>query len=526
MTLYPQEHSTARGIQGSLANLGSESWTKQSKLWIQHCNTHAKCCQQQEVPFKSERSIPSNLIDLTNPSKPKLVRHYEIDQKVSYSALSYCWGINQTYVLTKGSMNDRLRELDTAQLQRTILDAIEVTVNLGYSYLWVDSLCIIQDGISDFDEIAVMDQIYSRSEVTIVAANASSAEEGFLKDPEQSQYFVDPINIPVGDGGKRLTIAYRSHYKPSKDPINSRAWTLQERILSRRCLIFSYDGLKWLCREIQRNPNGPPEAPIMFPQILSDATTDDDFRQSWLEIRAEYTSRKMTQPSDKLRAISAITNQISTATGWTYLAGLWKEYLFFDLHWNRDRESMTPIVGSSETMNRLMSRPEKYRAPSWSWASVDGQVVDAGDDELRTPLDFEIISSALKYDGESEDAKFHFAPIVSGLLIVKGRVAEYKWRSSTAEDISADLYLLEVEDGVEYICGEATWDAVEPSITTQSTLYCLAMSVLELENRKRQQAEGMLLVPTEYPTFRRVGYFRIFSKTMFSDVPEAMIQIV
>ena len=78
--------------------------------------------------------------------------------------------MNQTYVLTKGTLEEKCSNLDLSRIPKTIIDAIEVTRRLEYTYLWVDALCIIQDAGEDMkDEIAVMGTIYRDSAVTIIA---------------------------------------------------------------------------------------------------------------------------------------------------------------------------------------------------------------------------------------------------------------------------------------------------------------------------------------------------------------------
>ena len=484
--------------------------------------------------------IPRYLININHPQGPRIILHRSLPQNVKYIALSYVWGMNQTYVLTKATLEEKCSGLDLSRLPKTIIDAIEVTRRLGFTYLWVDALCIVQDAGEDMkDEIAVMGTIYRDSAITIIAANASSSIEGFLRVAESPSFFVDPFDIPIMTKHgtvEYLSAGYRSYYKPFKDPINSRAWTLQERILSTRNLIYSYDGLKWGCQTYERNPTGPSDAPLMFPRILSNdnfgeskgVALNDELREAWLNIRNEYTSRRLTYGRDKLAAISAIAFRISNESGWTYLAGLWKEYLFLDLQWHRDPQSTMSRPGKDDPTNPLYPRSAEYRAPSWSWASMDGPVVDPNEGgDPRKEFHFRILSCDVEYRNIASPAKFHFEQVRCGTLVVEARVIELHWRWADPGD-QTDTFLLDPEQGVSYICGEANFDAEEPNLEPEETkVCCLAMSVLNYENRKRLPVEGLLIVrEKESELFRRVGFFKVYSTTMFDSVSERIVRII
>jgi hypothetical protein len=490
-----------------------------------------------------------------HPGGPRVIVHQSLPQQAKYLALSYVWGASQNYVLTKSTLVEKCSSLDLSRLPKTILDAIEITQHLGYSYLWVDALCIVQDSEEpDGGEIAVMGRIYQNSEVTIIAASAASSNDGFLKDFQPATFLVSPFDIPLtvmAGAAEYISVGYRSYYKPFKDPVNSRAWTLQERILSTRCLVYSYDGLKWGCGTCERNPTGPPDAPSMFPRLITrekslekDSTSfTEDLRQSWLDIRTEYTSRKLTYGEDKLKAISAIAFEFSKDIGWTYLAGLWKEHLFLDLQWHRDPESRILRPEDDHPANPLYPRP-RYRAPSWSWASIDSPVVDAMEGgDRRSEFHFRILSCDITYWNVTIPAKFHFEPVRFGILIVEARMLESNWKWAGPEDLmNIFLWDREGEQGTEYIYGDATLDAVEPGLHEGSKVYCLALSVLIYDNRKRFPVEGILLVlANESETvggdqslsevesqklFRRAGFFKIYDTSMFNSVDDQIISVI
>jgi len=482
--------------------------------------------------------IPRYLIEVDHASGPRVVLHRSLPEQASYVALSYVWGTNQTYVLTKKTLQEKCSGLDHAQVPKTISDAMNVTKQLGYSFLWVDALCIVQDDRENMaDEISSMGKIYRDSEVTIIAANAPSSTDGFLGVSESPYYFVEPFDVPLQTESKieqLLSVGYRSYYKPFKDPINSRAWTLQERILSTRCLVYSYDGLKWICRTCEKNPSAPWDAPSMFPRMAlpnnlavpAGTDTNGGIRQTWLDIRAEYTRRNLTNDEDKLPAISAIAFEIAKLTGWSYLVGLWKEHLFTDLQWRCDRHTTTPTPGEDSLSNPLRPRPPKYRAPSWSWASIDGPIVDADESYgFRENFHFRIVSCDIEYRSAARTGDFPFEPVKSGTLVVEGRIIGTDWQWSDPSDL-ADAQLIYQEQGTTYICGDITFDASEPTLNSGTKLFCLAMSVLK-SNRTRWPIEGLLLLPENEPeTYRRVGLFETYSTTIFDGVRERLSTII
>jgi hypothetical protein len=84
---------------------------------------------------------------------------------------------------------------------------------------------------------------------------------------------------------------------------------------------------------------------------------------------------------------------------------------------------------------------------------------------------------------------------------------------------------LDYDQGTSYICGEAKSDTEEPDLKEEAKLHCLTMSVLSYENHKTLPVEGLLLLPEDHETFRRVGFFKIYSTTMFDGVSEWSIRI-
>lgn len=353
-----------------------DEWVPRAQAWLRACKEHASCTT-------SGAFQPARLIDVRNPQHPRLAIFSAGDSSQNnvqppYVALSYVWGPKQEYVLTQASLDEMRRGLDLTRLPRTLSDAIGTAHWLGFEYLWIDALCIIQDSPEDkARELPLMADTYRESSLCTVVASAAAASDGFLKAPDPPEFFVDPFQVTLdsADGSSpSLTFGYRAPYKASADPISSRAWTLQERVLSRRLLIFSRGGVMWMCRESFANPGaapdqGPPYQTSLGPSSGAGDGGDEDaqasIRETWMALRADYTEMDLSYCTDKLQAISALAAEVGRRAGWTYLAGMWEDNLFSELHWRS-----TKLGPSGET---LVLKPQKargigYLAPSWSSA--------------------------------------------------------------------------------------------------------------------------------------------------------------
>lgn len=373
---------TARPLQ---SRLNSAEAYSQISQWLNQCTSHRDC-----GGVSLHADLPSRLIEVApadSQSVPCL--RSTTGLKGSYLALSYCWGSNQPYVLTTKNIEALMRELDVKMLPRTILDAIEVTKTLGFKYLWVDALCAMQDftevaARQDMDqELATMDQVYKNATVTIVAACAPSVTDGFLEDrPGSGQSRFDiPCRLSLG---RFFVVHVQEHmvYDDKKEPINTRAWTFQEELLSPRLLIYASHTLQWQCQTLTCNLGGSYHAPnpsaaprLPSPQKMLLEGPDRSHRhgqlspdiphpilQHWLRVVTSYSSRKSSLPSDKLPALSALAVSYTPIFGPVYLAGIWA------------RSAVQQLCWRSPDSRVFFARPMRYRAPSWSWAALDGPV--------------------------------------------------------------------------------------------------------------------------------------------------------
>jgi hypothetical protein len=343
-------------------------------------------------------SLPSKLLSIQDDSV-KLLNTKELQGDKRYVALSYCWGGEQTQKTTTHNLNHREQHgLHIHELPQSLQDAIQVTRNLGLTYLWIDSLCIIQDDAAHkAQEITRMAAIYRGAHLTICAASSASAETGFLgpRAPSAIRKHIVPLQMRCSDGEKGVLYIYRSeHSAPRKqDTINSRGWTLQEHLLSPRLLVYGAWQMRWVCRATQRADGGPGGVyPRSFEGLASKLQSDrtyrdvwheaaaaldagrnvkarlcmlemDDIRSLWARVVEEFTRRKLSVADDRAAAIHGIAMRYGELVQDRYVAGLWETRLAAQLVWKRPSTYDGPTRSSGVR-----------RKPSWSWISVDGAV--------------------------------------------------------------------------------------------------------------------------------------------------------
>ncbi|KAF9479124.1 HET-domain-containing protein [Pholiota conissans] len=355
-------------------------YTKASEC-IQACSDHEYCPSYEEV------YLPTRVIDCSDPAKPCLIETQGVI-KGYYCTLSYVWGGDQLHKTTTSNIDTYIREGINVDLPQTIADAIVVTNKLGFQYLWVDALCIIQDSNEDkVKELESMTRIYCNAHLTISVLSAYSAYEGFLPGRRAPDvlpfYLADEASTPgwmllkcgvqfPGRLSRQLGLSNSSMHAP----LRKRSWSLQESILSPRQIIFQPPDVLYKCRSFQAvgidedtwstNTRKLATDHIIFSEETHPTLNKDKFYEQWQNILEDYSKRKSTLSSDKLVAVASVAEILQSHVQDQYIAGLWRRNLLDDLLW----EVIAPM-GPDETH---LPRPITYRAPTWSWASVDGEL--------------------------------------------------------------------------------------------------------------------------------------------------------
>ena len=207
------------------------------KDWLSFCVDEHQFCRQRQLDglFQDDEAI--HLIDVVDHNITRASLRY------GYVALSYVWGGVEQVMATTNIMGTLTRsgalQSEWKQIPRVVQDAITITAALGVRYLWVDSLCIVQDDVvRKHQQIAMMAEIFNRAKATFIACDGIDATSPLL--PDKSSF--DPLLVPsepgstFGTAARNLREALLSHTRDS--PHARRGWTYQERFLSRRKVFF------------------------------------------------------------------------------------------------------------------------------------------------------------------------------------------------------------------------------------------------------------------------------------------------
>lgn len=220
---------------------------------IQECIQHHKRCKREFVNKKSQDYLPLRFVDVKDCQDGfiDIVSTTKFSStRVEYLALSHCWGGKVDVKLTKATVaNPRL---NLKALPPTFRDAVQITHKLRTRYIWIDSLCILQD---DEDEWAVqsidMGLVYANARCVISATASTDAEGGCYRPRDLWRNTLALYE----KGGWQLAIhreaqlpdLFRDKVKTS--PVRRRGWTLQEHCLASRTLHFVFGCVLFECNE-------------------------------------------------------------------------------------------------------------------------------------------------------------------------------------------------------------------------------------------------------------------------------------
>ncbi|KAF2658647.1 HET-domain-containing protein [Lophiostoma macrostomum CBS 122681] len=302
-------------------------------------------------------------------------------------------------------------DIPLSSLSANFQHAILATAELGFSYLWIDSLCIIQGNREDWQrEARRMGDVYRHSTCNLSAAYADPTR-GFLFEDQSRDVNLPSVHNPKN--GRTYILSEKTPWLHIWNaPLFERAWVFQEQILAPRALHFGQDQMFWECKARFANevwPTGWSDEPRKpfgwawgysrsragyqpFWQFSVQRPRTSKEKQSlfmtWYLIVTNYSHRKLTFASDRVPAIEGIASEFSECfPDDQYLFGLWKLDLHRGLLWAAPKSAETP-----------RDRPHWDKVPSWSWASIDVPVGFEGD---RLFQDGKSLSH-IEYDHECE----------------------------------------------------------------------------------------------------------------------------
>jgi hypothetical protein len=404
--------------------------------WLQQCLKHHNECGASQL-----NQLPTRLVDVSgDPSKyyVKLVETKNMESVDRYLALSHCWGqIAKPCKTMQSTLEAYKKCIEWEQLPKTFQDAIKFTRKLGYRFIWIDSLCIIQDSSEDWRKEAAQMQVYYSKATATLAATFSSSDEGglFFEAKEEAK---NPVLLSYRSNDDKEYNVYirrqiphftfknpnpgfsRVGFRKTEASLLTRAWCFQERLLSRRLIHFGQNEISWECLEKSAcecyssdETFQPTDDPLGYtglnlPKIDHQSALKGGLpkiRFRWRRIIEEYSDLNISFGSDKLPALSGITSQIFSPYNIAYLAGLMQTDFINQLTWY-----------VSSYPSKVTFRPKDWRAPTWSWASVDSPVhyFDNFYTLELTRVSAEVLEVAVqpKYDN------FPYGEVKSGLLIL------------------------------------------------------------------------------------------------------------
>ena len=557
-------------------NPGSAASLALMKGWIDKCQrSHQSCKIPQQV------GGPKRLLECLSNGSVRLVETQSLTQRCEYIALSYCWGDGTAVMKTteknpKNTLRRHRHGIPEKSLPPLFQEAVSLARGLNIPYLWIDSMCIIQDSDKDKkEEIMRMCDIFRGAFIVVVAASAESPLDSLLSvmpQPDQSQTWctslksllrVKPqsgqshtcctalksllrVKPQSGQTHTRRTAlnsqlrvklqsgrntwralsrigyqevdfvafkfrkrAWRAHFSTNatdSTQTGKRAWCFQEKLLASRCLVFHDDEVVWECRSCclcecggeQEHFSGDKSPMKPYRQMLLPLAEHEPFQLDgpltafaqlpfaehetfqldgtlkyfadaegaysfWETAVEDYSRRALTLRTDHLPAISAVASIIAVATGDRYLAGLWRDDLLAGLGWVLS--GLVPWSGA----------PQKYIAPTWSWASLS-QGVRYPSKRTRHSRDSDLDASVLEAwtalkdqnpYGEVSDA----AIVLSGLQCDAELTIRNTWRAQldfwngdvqkvdlgTGDLKALDSMLVESDTSVDWVGGNSRY---------------------------------------------------------------------
>ncbi|KAH8622146.1 hypothetical protein IG631_23252 [Alternaria alternata] len=376
----------------------------QVQRWLDACTSKHPRCNSWCSRLETKGHRPTRVLEL-NDTGIRLRCDVQAIYDFKYLALSHMWGNDASKQLRL--MSSRLQDFQEAipldVLPNIFAKAIRITRYLGFKYLWIDSLCIIQDSQSDWTaEANMMSAVYNNAVCTIafvLPPDVSYDSTQFREDPRVSTPCVIREPVPLKHG-MIVTLDRAAQTTESLHrgwPLSSRAWTLQEQILSPRTVFWGDHSIKWECVETfcdelvgdgdlmgvsKDNSEDLTLRELLSPRFSSEPnetrrrtgqTNEYNAISNWNRLINDYRRRDLTHASDRIMAFAGIAQAFQAEHGLVYLAGMWKEQLPRSLLWFIDDpansvQSLSLTPHPSAMMKGLTcSDPILDSAPTWSF---------------------------------------------------------------------------------------------------------------------------------------------------------------
>ncbi|CAI0643638.1 unnamed protein product [Colletotrichum noveboracense] len=285
-----------------------------------------------------------------------------------------------------------------------------IAVELGIHYVWIDSLCIIQDCQNDWArESGRMGDVYRYGEFNIAATGYDNGESGLFgrRDAIPSNHFPVYLNskfvnwshVEYNFNGFYISAnEFGLHKFIVNSPLNSRGWVAQERTLSPATVHYTPKEVWWECSDITANETMPSglenwnkEGDWSTGHLRSlEGVEKEEIHNFWRRFILFFANTKLTFDEDRLPAVAGIARILSDMLNEKYIAGVWENDIARSLAW---------------ACRSDISIPSTQLVPSWSWASVCGTI---GGNHFRPRSSAQVLScveieALFEVDGISSD---------------------------------------------------------------------------------------------------------------------------
>ncbi|KAL9616200.1 MAG: hypothetical protein Q9160_008911 [Pyrenula sp. 1 TL-2023] len=395
-TLHLIDHSLSRAL-----SLGDSPSLLSCRSWFETCCKEHNTCSQKKPSDGKERTSGNKAFKLIDLILRQIIEVGDATG-LTYATLSYVcgrsdtlWKLPQASQLWTFDPNYRVRKhpLPVAP-PKTISDAMVVASNLGLRYLWVDSFCIAQDDPDELQrQIRAMHQIYTGASICIVACSGVDSHSGLpgVSSPRRLNH---GCQVKIKEG---LTIGFpQPSLRELLDQYKwmNRAWTYQELILSRRCLLFTESEIFFYCasstsRESHLGPKHEQWArsDSLDALLIGNANVMNNNAASlkagvphntYIAAVDEYSRRELSYQTDGLNAFQGLSTLLGQLIGTEMIYGCPKNMLVNCLTWQR-----ADITLADHPERRMLARPEDSRNndmhlrplfPSWAWVAWKGHV--------------------------------------------------------------------------------------------------------------------------------------------------------
>ncbi|EEU35871.1 uncharacterized protein NECHADRAFT_99468 [Fusarium vanettenii 77-13-4] len=368
--------------------LTSLRWSPKSQESLQFLKDALHTCElgdgEHQFCFQQNPELPARLVQIMDDESLRLYEP-QPGERGTYVALSHCWGPREKLPI-KTTKQTVLQHKDCIlwnDLSAVFQDAIWLSRQLGIEYVWIDSLCIIQDDERDWEiESTKMARYYSGAHLTIAVETSPDGSVPFLRESDdrwQRMVYLThdrtgrPCNYIVREHHMNELYLYGgndNYFSAGSSLLPHRAWTLQESVLSSRIAHFTPSTVIWHCQgqsacedahRVLGTGISEWNAQKALHELYNAPITDENRTQAawklWGSLVKQYTYRKCTFASDRLPAIGGIAEYFAPSFEGRYLAGIWEAYLPHSLCWTREGEICSLAL-------------EESIAPTWSWASL------------------------------------------------------------------------------------------------------------------------------------------------------------